>query len=135
MTQYTQTRMCSECPFRANAIPGWLGPHTVEHFHQMIHTTETHFICHVDVDRMVREGFTEKEQEEHGQHCVGMLRYMNTVIRYSRDPERAQRQDELKAFEDQPLIPPFKFAEYHKVSITDRLKKISKKGGRRAKDS
>jgi hypothetical protein len=124
MPQYTQKKMCSECPFRACAIPGWLGPHTPEHFHQMIHTTESLFICHTHVDKMVDAGLTEEEQEESGQHCVGMLRYMNSVIRTSRDPERSKRQIELKKIPDQPLIAPFKFREYHENSILSKAKSM-----------
>lgn len=101
MTTYRSTQMCAECPFRANALPGWLGPWTVDDIHNLVHRNESHMICH-----------TRLEQD---QHCVGALRYMNSVCRQSHDEERLAAQRALREIPDQPLIPPFKFKEHHSL--------------------
>lgn len=115
MPVYNQKKMCPECPFRKKAPKGWLGPWTIEDFKQFIHREGT-FVCHVDVARLIDEGVTEDEEiDEAGEHCVGMLRYMNAVCKRSRDPEKAAAQDRVEEIEDQPIIPPFKFEEYHNL--------------------
>lgn len=114
MTVYKRKKMCSECPFRAKAMNGWLGPWTVKDFEAMIHTTEDHFVCHTDIDKLKENGCTDEQIEEEGQHCVGMLRYMTSVARRSRDPERLAAQKALESTKDQAIIPPFKFGEHHR---------------------
>lgn len=99
-TTYDSTQMCNECPFRANAIPGWLGPYTVEQLHNLIHRNESHMLCHTRLKK--------------AQHCVGALRYMNSVCRQSRDEERFAAQKRLREIPDkQELIKPFQFRSYH----------------------
>ena len=120
MTAFTQSKMCKECPFRAKAPAGWLGPWEVEQIHMLIHTTEEHFICHTSIDRMKEKGKSDGEIQDKGQHCVGMLRYMNTVFRQSRDPDRYKAQLRLSKIDDQALIPPFQFRQYHQAGILSK---------------
>lgn len=111
--------MCAECPFRANAVRGWLGPSTPEQVNNAARGEEP-YICHLDIERMADNGADETEIEVEGQHCVGMSRYRNSICKGSRDPEQFKFQQELKKIPDKPLIPPNKFLEYHSASATQR---------------
>ena len=104
--------MCAECPFRANAVRGWLGPSTPEQVNNAARGEEP-YICHMDIARLDEEGLGPEEVEEQGQYCVGMSRYRNSICKSSRDPEQFQFQQELKKVPDKPLIPPNRFLEYH----------------------
>ena len=112
MPRYDQSRMCSECPFRAKAPPGWLGPWAPEEIEAVARRDEA-FICHIDIARIEAEGEPGEVAGEHGQHCVGMLRYMNAMHKLSRDPTKARRQLELKQIQDQDVIPAGQFRAYH----------------------
>jgi agmatine/peptidylarginine deiminase len=112
MPRYTQSKMCNECPFRFNAPPGWLGPWKPDQIVQIIQQDEN-FICHKAINRILEKGGTEKDAEQKGQHCVGMLRYMNAMLKRSRNQQKAQRQTELKNIPDQDVINPPLFKPYH----------------------
>lgn len=112
MPEYNKTKMCAECPFRANALRGWLGPWTVQDFEDFIHK-EGVFICHVDLKQKLDQGMTNEEVMEEGEHCVGMLRYMNSVCKLSRDKDKAAAQHRVAEIKDKPLISPFQFRAYH----------------------
>lgn len=114
MPTYQRKVMCDECPFRSKALPGWLGPHTIQDMEKIIHS-EQPFICHKSIDEMIEDGQEEHIHDE-GQHCVGILRYRNAVCKLGRDPEVFQVQKELKNVPDQPVIESMKFREHHEKS-------------------
>lgn len=39
---------CSECPWRRNSLPGWLGPHTAEEWAQGVHGDQE-IACHLTI--------------------------------------------------------------------------------------
>lgn len=121
MPRYTQRKMCRECPFRANAPAGWLGPATPQEVHDTIHG-EGFYICHVSINKMIRQGIDEDEWLEEGQHCVGFLRYRSTVCKRGRDRAQSDRQTELQEIPDQSLIPPRQFKSYHERGPMARQK-------------
>lgn len=112
MPIFKRTKMCAECPFRKKAPPGWLGPWTVDEIEEFLRF-DGDFICHVEVKKLQSKGMTPPEIEINGQHCVGMLRYMNGSCKRSRGPEKYQAQKKLEKIEDQPVIEPWKFREHH----------------------
>ena len=122
MPQYNQKKMCSECPFRAKAPRGWLGPWTIDQIEYMIHTSEQMFLCHKSLDELQHE-LDDTELEIEAEHCVGFLRYTTSVCKRSRDPQRLAAQERLKEQPDQAVIPPFQFRKYHEKTILLSAKK------------
>lgn len=112
MPKYTREKMCRECPFRAASLRGWLGPHTIEYFEDLI-ARDVGFICHTDVGRKLARDMSEDEIKIEGQHCVGMLRYLNGMLKLSRDPDRAAAQRAIRDVPDAPTIPPREFRDHH----------------------
>jgi hypothetical protein len=119
MPTFDRKVMCDECPFRKAALPGWIGPHSIEDIEKVVHSEEP-FICHESIEEMMVRGYEGEEIEEHGQHCVGMLRYRNAMCKRSRDPETAQAQLDLKSVPDEPMIPATKFREHHEKPLIRR---------------
>ena len=105
--------MCQECPFRANALKGWLGPYSIDDFEVMIRH-DIDLVCHIDIDKQPI-GYTPAQITKHGQACVGMLRYMNSMFKQSRNPEKLKAQLKLKTVPDQPVIPANQFGVYHNL--------------------
>lgn len=113
MPTYKRRVMCAECPFRANAIKGWLGPSTPEQVNAATRSEEP-YICHVSMNALVAKGEDSPEElEELGQHCVGMARYRSSICKSSRDPEAFAFQQAVKTVPDKPVIPANKFLEHH----------------------
>lgn len=132
MPVYERCRMCPECPFRKISPRGWLGPWTVEDMEQIVHF-EQHLICHLDVTTQQNAGLTDEQITLSGQHCVGALRYMSSVGKLSREPEKAQAQKKLKQVPDQSTIEPFKLREHHSVFGLKRESVIVAGPGKRKK--
>jgi hypothetical protein len=105
-------KMCNECPFRANSPKGWLGSLTTDEVEHMVLTDED-LLCHKDINQRTKRGESSEEINEKGQMCVGMLRYTNSLMKLSRDPEKAGWQKELREIEDQPVIPARQFTNHH----------------------
>jgi hypothetical protein len=112
MPQYKKTKMCKECPFRAKAPKGWLGPWDATDIKNMVHG-ESSFICHTEINSMAGKGCGEKEISEKGNHCVGFLRYRNKVCKTSKDPSQRAHQHKLREIDDQEVIPAFQFVDHH----------------------
>jgi hypothetical protein len=119
MPEFSRQKMCAECPFRANALKGWLGPWVIEDFELMIHT-DFDLICHVDISKMQERGLSTDEIQQTGQHCVGMLRYMNSVCKLSRNGVKAAAQQAVEEIPDQPVISAWEFSKYHGSNNEDR---------------
>jgi hypothetical protein len=130
MPTFERKVMCDECPFRAKALPGWLGPHSIADIEKVVQSDES-FICHEEIEEMTVRGFTDAEILAEGQHCVGMLRYRNNMCKRSRDPEVSAVQTELQSVPDEPVIPMMKFREHHEKTISKEgvVMKPVKSGG------
>lgn len=61
---------CSDCPFRRDALAGWLGGNTPEEFVQMAHT-DAPYPCHTVI----------------GPHCAGLATYRANICKSPRDPK------------------------------------------------
>jgi hypothetical protein len=129
MPVYKRTKMCAECPFRADAPRGWLGPLTVEDLMKTVHGATKigptyvgdmgDMICHMDLLSLPKK-LTQDQIIEQGQMCVGMVRYTNSICKRSRRPELAEFQDKLSQVEDVPTIPPGKLREYHTLETGEK---------------
>lgn len=113
MPTYDRLTMCHECPFRAAAPAGWLGPWTVEDVLHMLRR-DADFICHTDLKRL-----DESEAQQRGQHCVGFLRYQRACKQLSRDPVKAAAQGLLDHTPDVPVLPMFSFGPHHQRAAAD----------------
>lgn len=67
-TSVQRTSPCSDCPFRRDALPGWLGDSTPEEFLRMTHG-ESRIDCHTEV----------------GPQCAGAAIYRRNVCKSPRD--------------------------------------------------
>lgn len=121
MPVYKRKKMCSECPFAANALRGYLGPMTVDDLEKSVHGPIPgigdlgDMICHISIDQLRKKGIKTDEQTlAKGQQCVGMIRYANSVHKQARREEVLKFQKAVKETKDRPTIPPFKLREYHK---------------------
>ena len=135
MPTYKRKVMCSECPFRANAIAGWLGPWTVDDLEKAVHGPEMlvtndgmrvflgdigDMICHKSMDAMAAKGVPTKSMLRRGQQCVGMIRYTNAVCKNAYRPEVQQFQAEVAETPDKPIIPAFELRKYHEENAVFR---------------
>lgn len=111
--QFKRKTMCNECPFRANSLKGWLGPLTVEQLEGAT-TTDEVFICHKSINSLSKKGKSSEEIELTGQHCIGILRYRNSMCKLNRNKKICDVQMELKNIPDQEVIPRGKLREHHK---------------------
>lgn len=112
MPTYKRRKMCGECPFRKASPKGWLGPWTPDELNEAARSDET-VICHEDVNKLTRQGLTEAEIEDHGQYCVGILRYRNTLCKLNRDPKVSAAQKDLRSIDDVEVIPANQFLNHH----------------------
>ncbi len=67
---------CSDCPWRRNAAPGWLGPFTAEEWFALAHSDEV-IACHLSLDRSDGEWI----------QCAGAAIYRSNVAKSPRHPE------------------------------------------------
>lgn len=85
---------CSDCPFRRDSLPGWLGGVLLaQDFVKMAHS-EVKYPCHVIVN----------------QQCAGMAQYRRNVVKQCRDPSilRLPDKDTTTVFAH-----PDEFLEHH----------------------
>jgi hypothetical protein len=124
MPIYKRTTCCRSCPFRAESIPGWLGPFTAEQLEAHVKMDGV-FICHETITAMKKKGASDDTIEEKGQHCVGFMRYMNAAAQLSRDDQRSQFQNILRKKEDVPVLKARQFVDHHTNGMK-RLKLLRK---------
>jgi hypothetical protein len=123
MPVFRRKKMCSECPFRANSAPGWLGGVlTIEDLEVFVRCLgePALLICHKAIRALHRKGAGTHEVLEQGQHCVGLARYALSCAKRSRDPAMAAFQKALENVPDQPVIPAGKLREHHSRPLTIR---------------
>jgi hypothetical protein len=137
MPVYKRKKMCSECPFRACAPRGWLGPMTVDDVEQFVHGMKVapncfvgdmgDMICHTDTAKLADKGKTPDQILAQGQQCVGMIRYANSVMKLSKNPAVREFQEAVAKVPDQPTIERFKLREHHDVAGIVAAKSAKKK--------
>lgn len=75
VTKQQHTSPCSDCPFRRDSIPGWLGRMSVDEWVELAHG-EGQADCH-----------TKKQVNGDGWACAGLAIYRANVAKAPRDPE------------------------------------------------
>lgn len=85
---------CSDCPWRRDSIPGWLGGDTPEAWVHEAHS-DNRVDCHVITN----------------QQCVGLAIYRANVCKSPRDPE-ALRQSPNR---DTVFASPVEFIDHHQI--------------------
>jgi hypothetical protein len=100
-------KMCKTCPWRKQAIAGWLGSASPEEFIQCI-SKEIKLPCHSAIDY---ERDDWKEQIERGPHCAGALLANRKLCKLPRDPEHSRLVKEIE--DDEDHISPREFLDKH----------------------
>ena len=91
---------CSDCPFRKNATPGWLGAHKdATEIIDLVYQDQ-YFPCHMEVNKLMNNGKKFGVAVFEAPFCVGALQFMNNSIKRSRDREVAKLQDEAGKNDD-----------------------------------
>lgn len=107
--KYNLTKPCNDCPFRRNAMRGWLGPWRVETLLRVI--GHSAFACH----QTIRPGGDYDEEAPHLESCAGMAIFLNNKVERSRDPSNAYHQGLLKNSEHATGVfsSSMEFTDYH----------------------
>lgn len=82
---------CEQCPFRKNALPGWLGPY--ENAQELLNVIngEIHFMCH-----MTLGADDEEVDETKMKYCKGALLFMINNGKMPRDRKLAELRNKAK---------------------------------------
>src|SRR5258705_13907898 len=83
---------CSDCPWRVDALAGWLGVRTVDEWLKSAHA-DVQIFCHVRL----------------GAQCAGSAIYRRNVCKLPRDPEALQ----LPADREKVFATPTAFRAHH----------------------
>ncbi len=95
-TPIQHTSPCSDCPFRRDSLPGWLGGNTPLDFVRMAHS-ETSYRCHAKI----------------GPHCAGLAIFRANVLKELRDRDAFRLPpDKKKVFSGDN-----EFIEYHNKTL------------------
>ena len=86
---------CFDCPWRRNAVKGWLGPYTAEEWQQLVHSDEA-IACHTtlpsgdeDVEDLSAMEIQERWLAEGVRQCAGAAIYRTHIFKSPRDPQVA----------------------------------------------
>lgn len=75
---------CSDCPWRRNAVKGWLGPMTPEEWIQAAHS-DVPIACHQTIKEANEEGVGNWEHPALRQ-CRGAASFRSHICKLPRDP-------------------------------------------------
>jgi len=75
-TKRQHARPCGDCPFRRNALPGWLGGVPLRYFARLIHDDETSYPCHAR---------RPADRPEDKWQCAGLATIRANVLKVPRD--------------------------------------------------
>lgn len=112
---------CAKCPFRRDAVPGWLGGLTPDDFRQLAQS-EVRMPCHTH-ELARRNGIDYGNEAETAKlpQCAGRAIYWANQIKRPRDKSLLELpQDTQTCFQW-----PVEFVTYHQQSITRRGKKTA----------
>lgn len=102
-------RPCSDCPWRVNAVPGWLGPYDADEWLALAHSDEP-IACHqtINEDECNEDG--EADWEQRGlRQCRGAAIYRKNICKSPRDPQVAIGPVDREAVFSNPM----QFKEFH----------------------
>ena len=107
---------CSECPWRRDAEPGWLGPHTPEEWAAMAHA-DGQIACHLTIPSDTPEDGSDLDEMT---ACAGAAIFRANVCKSPRSlrgiPEQHLRADRQRVFSWDN-----EFIEYHAEAAARRL--------------
>lgn len=103
---------CSDCPFRKNSLPGWLGDYeNAQDLHNLVMTQEAPFPCHLThEDEDI--SFTEAGNEDHPL-CAGALLYMRKAFKLPRNKVIAEISKSLDIKEMENILSVPEFFKHH----------------------
>lgn len=84
---------CSECPWRRNSLPGWLGPHTAEEWVQGAHG-DHEIACHLSIPHSDNDDEAGDEEMAEMTTCSGAAIYRHNVCK---SPRFVPRENTLPA--------------------------------------
>lgn len=110
--KFNKKAPCAECPFRKDAMAGWLGPDTPEEVLTKVHS-EGGYPCHMDMEGKPtnKDGVDCTEVEQ----CAGAVLSANASCKTYRDPELWAMQLKLREGAPTPILDQFQFLKHHKV--------------------
>lgn len=86
---------CNECPFLKKSIPGYIGGHADVQEIIDIARQDLKFPCHLDVNKLQKEGESFGSAVQKSENCAGSLIFMNHIVKLSRDRPTADEQRRL----------------------------------------
>ena len=108
VTKKQHTMPCSDCPFRRDSIPGWLGTLTVDDWVELAHG-EGSADCHT----------TKQKKDGKGWACAGLAIYRANVAKAPRDPNA------MRLKPDTTLVFSFgEFRKHHSEGIVAKKKPV-----------
>lgn len=127
MMNHNLTQMCNDCPFRKNAVPGWLGSYTSEKIIELIQI-EVLFPCHKHVEEAHTDehhvnGYDQDDWAEwamaHGEQCAGFNMLMGKMCKLPRDRTWSDHVNRTEP-SDNVFETPQAFIDYHQPSELPR---------------
>lgn len=112
-------RPCSDCPFRWNAKPGWLGADTADNFvrNALADYADHPLPCHLTIDYSDPDWL--ENQYEEAALCAGALIFCKNNAKTPRDPERAAWVKTVEPDHDLVFTKPWEFYEYHGEEVPE----------------
>lgn len=112
--QHPRKEACSECPFKRESLPGWLGSAESAREFLIPHwDMERPLTCHMEVDWDADEKRQVKMQNKAGCLCRGLLAMMKNVAKRPRDRILAAARDNVPADRETFFSHPGEFFEHH----------------------
>lgn len=105
---------CSDCPFRRNATPGWLGASEPEWFVESALADYTAYgdaPCHQTIDY---EAPGWEAQLHEGAVCVGAVIFAKNLGKMPHDPRRAEMVRSVEVDREGVFASPDEFIDYHR---------------------
>lgn len=93
-------RVCTECPFRRESAPGWIGEHKDVREIINIVQFDGHFPCHMEVTKRTNRGEPFKDAVSESPFCKGALHFMRNSCKRHADPavqEQVEKAGKSKA--------------------------------------
>jgi hypothetical protein len=91
---------CNDCPFRKNSLAGWLGPHDVDYFSEVLRA-DFPYPCHLSLNK----------PEEH--ICVGLVHTRNNMCKKARSGVLVEEEQRLYDIENNCFSSIKEFVEHH----------------------
>jgi hypothetical protein len=109
---------CNDCPYRRDAIPGWLGDGDAQHFIDgaLADFAEFHLPCHLTIDYEDRDW--KQTQYPDAAFCAGALIFYRNVDEWKlpRDRERSEAVAQVEPDHERVFSSPEGFRQHHETN-------------------